>query len=156
MRKIPVIFGLFCLLALGAHAQVSYVGMTYNLSFPTGDTKSFVNSNSYLGFAFEARRIIRKGISAGFSLAWNGFEHVVSVPGSDLDEKRGLTSVPILLTTHAYSSGERFIPFVGVGAGPSTPAPPPGRISETWTKHAGIWPSCPKRAASSASARMPA
>ena len=117
MRRIPAWVCLFSLLTLGAHAQVSYVGMTYNLSFPTGDTKSFVNSNSYLGFAFEARRVIRSGISAGFSLAWNGFEHVVSVPGSDLDEKRGLTSVPIMLTTHAYSSGERFIPFVGVGAG---------------------------------------
>lgn len=117
MRKIPVIFGLLCLLALGAHAQVSYVGMTYNLSFPTGDTKSFVNSNSYIGFAFEARRVIRSGISAGFSLAWNGFEHDVSVAGPDLDEKRSLTSVPIMLTTHAYFSGERFIPFVGVGAG---------------------------------------
>lgn len=117
MRRIPVIFWLLCLLALGAYAQVSYVGMTYNLSFPTGDTKSFVNSNSYIGFAFEARRLIRSGISAGFSLAWNGFEHAVPLEGTGLEEKHGLTSVPIMLTTHAYFSGERFIPFVGVGAG---------------------------------------
>ena len=150
MRKIPVIFGLLCLLALGAHAQVSYVGMTYNLSFPTGDTKSFVNSNSYIGFAFEARRVIRSGISAGFSLAWNGFEHDVSVAGPDLDEKRSLTSVP---PTSAASASS---PLSGSEPGPSTTGPQPGRTSGTWTKHAGIWASCPKRAASSASARMPA
>jgi len=38
MRRIPVLVGLLFLLTLGAYAQVSYVGMTYNLSFPTGDT----------------------------------------------------------------------------------------------------------------------
>jgi len=51
MRRIPALVGLLSLLTLGAYAQVSYVGMTYNLSFLTGDTKSFVNSNSYIGFA---------------------------------------------------------------------------------------------------------
>jgi hypothetical protein len=117
MRRIPILIVLLCVLTLASYAQVSYVGMTYNLSFPTGDTKSFVNSNSYIGFAFDARRIVREGISAGLTLAWNGFEHVVSLEGTDLEETRGLTSVPIMATTHAYISGERFIPFVGVGAG---------------------------------------
>lgn len=117
MRKIPALVALLSLLTLGAYAQVGYVGMTYNLSFPAGDTKSFVNSNSYIGFAFEARRIIRRGISAGLTLAWSGFEHELSIEGPDLKEKRGLTSVPIMLTTHAYSNGARFIPFVGFGAG---------------------------------------
>ncbi|MFA9453793.1 MAG: hypothetical protein ACERK6_07735 [Candidatus Aminicenantaceae bacterium] len=117
MRKIPVLVGLLSLLTLGAYAQVSYVGMTFNLSFPTGDAKSFVNENSYLGFSFEYRRIIRPGISAGLSLSWTGFENAVTVEGLDVEETRGLTTVPIMVTTHAYYRGDVFIPYVGIGAG---------------------------------------
>jgi opacity protein-like surface antigen len=117
MRRASALIGLLSLLALCGYAQVSYVGMTFNLSSPTGDTKSFVEENSYLGFSFEARRIIRPGITAGLSLSWTGFEHVTVAEGLELEEKRGLTTVPLLITTHAYYRGDRFIPYVGIGAG---------------------------------------
>jgi opacity protein-like surface antigen len=117
MRKIPVLVGMLSLLTLGAYAQVTYVGMTFNLSFPTGDAKSFVDENSYLGFAFEVRRVIRTGISAGFSLSWTAFESVAATEGLDIEETRNLTTVPIMVTTHAYYNSDRFIPYVGVGAG---------------------------------------
>ena len=113
-----------CGIAMDAGAQDWYGAATWQISFPTGDTKDFVNTTSFGGMGLDFRKVIRPKTTAGFMAGWNIFhERVdgtqtvnnVSINGT---QDRYINSFPIMLNLHRYF-GERgsWRPYLGVNAG---------------------------------------
>lgn len=108
-----------------ADAQGRWFGSaTWQMGFPTGDTKNFVNDTSFRGFGLDFRKVVRPGTTAGVLLGWNVFHERVdgtyvmkngAVTGL---QDRYLNVFPIMVGMHKYfgvPGGPR--PYVGASAG---------------------------------------
>ena len=103
--------------------------ITYNVSFPSGNLKDYVNDMSWRGFGMEGRWFSNKNISFGLSFAWTVFDQRTTdliqivnegvsgtVSGTQI---RIVNSLPILATAHYYTGKRRdqFRFYFGTGAG---------------------------------------
>jgi hypothetical protein len=101
------------------------LGISYDISVPTLDTKEFVNNISLVGFGLDARKMTHSKYSYGITFHWNSFkddrlERVNSESGNFISiDDRSLESFPILVNGHYYffSEVDSFRPFLGVNTG---------------------------------------
>jgi len=108
-------------------AQEWYTGLTYQMSFPAGDTKDFTNQTSFRGIGLDFRKAIDSGTSVGLFFGWNVFHERTSetielqtnTPGAITGtQDRYLNAFPMMLTAHRYFGQEGGIrPYLGLGGG---------------------------------------
>jgi hypothetical protein len=115
-------------LLLGAsqegRAQEWYGMATWQVSFPAGDTKDFVDEVSFRGFGMEFRKTVRPATTIGLLAGWNVFHERTNetvefengaISGS---QDRYINSFPIMLGAHRYfgaKGGTR--PYIGLNGG---------------------------------------
>jgi len=119
---------LSCVLLLAARtesrAQDWYGIATWQISFPAGDTKDFVDEVSYRGFGMEFRKALNPGSTVGILGGWNVFHQRTSEliefenGAASGSQDRYINSFPIMLGFHRYF-GERggTRPYVGLNGG---------------------------------------
>jgi len=114
---------IFLLFTVPLHAQQIF-GLSYDVSFPTSDTKEFVSNTSVLGFGLDARKMTHSKYSYGVTFHWNSFkDDRLERVGSEADvimiDDRSLESFPLLVNGHYYffSELESFRPFIGGNIG---------------------------------------
>jgi hypothetical protein len=113
-------------------AAQEYMGaLNYNLGIPTGDTRTFTDNESWLGFTFEGNWFVRPNASAGLLFGWNEFYHQTdealplengTISGG---QYRHLNVFPMLVTAKYYfnstsedaSIGTVLAPYVGLSTG---------------------------------------
>ena len=54
-------------------AQKWFGAATYQISFPTGDTKNFTDNTSFRGFGLDFRYTLNKSTTVGMTFGWNVF-----------------------------------------------------------------------------------
>ena len=103
-----------------------FMGVTYQVAMPTGDTKAFSDDVSFRNIGLEWRNIVQPNISLGLAVGWNVFaeltDEVVSVGDYDASgtQFRYVNAFPMLLTAHYYLGSAGTLkprPYFGVGAG---------------------------------------
>ena len=121
------IFSLFPLASSVAQVGHWYGAATYQVSFPTGDTKDFISDPSWRGFGLDFRYAVKKEMTVGFVTGWNIFYEQVQGT-TQLETKppgaitaltnRYINFVPVMLNAHYYM-GERgkYRPYIGLCAG---------------------------------------
>jgi outer membrane protein W len=108
-------------------SQDCYGALTYQISFPSGDTKDFTNATSFRGVGLDFRKAIDPSTTAGLFFGWNVFyqrtaettELQTETPGAVTGtQDRYLNAFPMMVTVHRYfgqEGGPR--PYVGLGGG---------------------------------------
>ena len=124
MKKIIIVLSIVCLGTV-VKAQESITAFQYSVGFGAGDVGSFIGQPSFRGFTFEWRKYLQPNLSVGLELGWNVFYEAkgndtytqgnVSISGK---QYRYQNQFPMLATVNYYfKPGEKFNPFVGLGAG---------------------------------------
>jgi hypothetical protein len=117
------------ILTLSSHgfAQEWISGLTYQISFPSGDTKQFTDETSFYGFGLDFRKPVDRYTTVGFMFGWNVFnqrvtktteletENPITITGL---QDRTLNSFPIMLNAHRYlGQGKDTRLYIGLNAG---------------------------------------
>ena len=107
--------------------QNSLIGLSWNMSVPTGSTTNFVGETSLRGGQFEFRDFLpaERNISLGLSIGWNGYQedeprqtYAIENGAVTTDLVKYTYTLPILLNVHHYFPiGENVLPYVGAGIG---------------------------------------
>ena len=126
--KVSLITLVFIFIGSEARAQQWYGAFSYQVSFPTGDTKEFADNVSYIGFALDFRNVVARNTTVGVLLGWNVFHERTSEtielmrngnPGAITGlQDRTINAFPIMANFHRYFGqprGTKF--FVGLNAG---------------------------------------
>ena len=101
------------------------LGMSYDISVPTLETKEFVSNTSLVGFGLDAREMTHRKYSYGVTFHWNSFtddrldrENTGNGNTITIDD-RSMESFPLLLNSHYYffSEIDSFRPFFGGNIG---------------------------------------
>jgi len=113
--------------APAATGQGSLTGLSWDPSFPTGDTREFIGKFSWRSFGLDVKGFLTPQFTMGASFDWRLFNEVTSktieiedghVSGT---QTRRLYAIPVLLTTSYYFGSfrdyPRFIPYIGGGGG---------------------------------------
>lgn len=110
-----------------AQAGHWYGAATYQVSFPTGDTKDFIEAISWSGFGLDFRYTVQKEVSVGFVTGWNSFYEQVNEttqltgnnPGAITALSNRYTNfVPVMMNAHYYMGKKGEIrPYAGLSAG---------------------------------------
>jgi hypothetical protein len=110
--------------AVTATADESFIVLTYGMASPTGDLETYTPDNSFRGWGFEYRNLLRDRLSLGFGFAWQSFSRLeqgtfingnLTVTGSNIRE---VDSIPIMVTGGVYTGdpgGARVYANLGVG-----------------------------------------
>lgn len=86
---------------------------TYQISFPTGDTKKFTDEVSFRGFGLDFQRTLHGGTSASVMLAWNVFHERTdetldlgfgAISGS---QDRYINSFPVMIGIQQHFGNKR-------------------------------------------------
>ena len=126
--KLTAMFSLGCVIWLFSpalsHSQDWYTGVTYEMSFPTGDVQNFANGTSFRGIGLGYRKVLDKNTTGGLFFGWNVFHERTS---ETLQLERGaltgtqdrtVNSFPMMLNAHYYMGNRGDIrPYVGINAG---------------------------------------
>jgi hypothetical protein len=81
MKKI-IIISLIALLTMGSKSfaqddnmflQNSVMTFSYQMGFPTGDLKTFIPENDYLGWDFEMKTLVTHNLAVGGHIGYQGF-----------------------------------------------------------------------------------
>lgn len=115
---------LCALVAPQASAQDWFGMATWQVSFPTGDTKTFTDEVSFRGAGLDFRRTLSGGTSAAVMMAWNVFHERTegtidlgygAVSGS---QDRYINSFPVMIGVLHYFGGKRSTrPYIAVNGG---------------------------------------
>jgi hypothetical protein len=110
-----------------AHAQGALTSLSWDPSFPTGDTREFIGKFTWRSFGFDVKGFITPQFTMGVSFDWRLFNEITDkiveiedghVSGS---QTRRLYAIPVLITSHYYFGSfrdyPRWIPYVGGGGG---------------------------------------
>lgn len=134
MKTIKLFLGIFTIgvlfvaLSNRAYSQEWYSAVTYQVSFPTGDSKDFANENpSWRGVGLDFRKSINWNTTFGLSFGWNVFHERTNEtvqlqtdnPGAVTGlQDRYLNFFPIMANAHRYFGQRGSIrPYLGVNAG---------------------------------------
>lgn len=125
-----LLLAICCFLPLSnslAQAHHWYGAATYQVSFPLGDTKDFIEDVSWRGFGLDFRYTVEKNVSVGFVTGWNIFYEQVdetteltgSVPGAITALSNRYTNfIPVMLNAHYYMGEKgKMRPYAGLCAG---------------------------------------
>jgi len=103
-----------------ATAQDLFIGFSYGMALPTGDTKDYIGKTSFRGMAFDWRKAVAERATAGFHIGWLVFNEntfrTASLENIDVTGKqfRYINSFPILANMHYYFGRRGGIqPYVG-------------------------------------------
>jgi len=127
--KLMAVAALAIIVSMPSMANESMTFLTWNISFPNGNTKDFTKDSSSLrGVAVEFRYFVAPNFSIGGYGAWHVFngttEEVIAIENEEFKgdvsgkQFRYLNSWPIMVNAHFYtgqSGGTRL--FIGAGAG---------------------------------------
>lgn len=133
MKTMKLLLGIFIIgvlfiaLSTRAYSQQWYSAATYQVSFPSGDTKDFANGTSWRGVGLDFRKSLNWNTTVGFFFGWNVFHERINGtiqlktdnPGAVTGlQDRYINSFPIMVNVHRYL-GERgsIRPYLGVNAG---------------------------------------
>jgi len=127
MKTIRTI-ALAALVVLGAHTRAhaqDWFGMaTWNVSFPTEDTKKFVNETSFAGFGLEFRKEFKPRTTVGIMGSWEVFHErrdgSIELKAGTISgtQDHYINSFPIMLGLHKYFGATGATqPYIGVNAG---------------------------------------
>ncbi len=124
---------LLFMVVLNSYGQDVLTGFTYQISFPTSNTKDFTNDVSFRGIGVEGRKMVMQNTSVGVSFDWNVFHTEINeilnleeltdgeITGdvSGGAQNRITNAFPMLVTVHQYfgEEGGKATPFVGLGVG---------------------------------------
>ena len=120
--------GLWCLGFPGlGSAQQWYGALTYEISWPTGDTNDIISETSFRGIGLDFRKSVAPSTTAGLFFGWNVFyertdgttQLDTNPPGALTGRQdRTLNAFPIMATAHRYFTQKgRALPYVGLNAG---------------------------------------
>jgi len=101
-----------------------YGAFTYSVSFPSGDTKTFIDQISWRGIGLDYRYLIDRQYSIGLFFGWNVF-HERTNKTTETDNgavtgtsDRYINAFPIMANIHYYFGQRKSIrPYVGLNAG---------------------------------------
>ena len=124
MKHTFLMIFLSVLFIYSAKAQQIF-GVTYDISVPTGDTRSFIPNTSILGFGLDARQMSHSNVSFGITFHWNlfkddGVKRIENDDGTFISvEDRSIDSFPLLLSGHYYfgDAASSFRPLIGGNIG---------------------------------------
>lgn len=123
MNKIFILILISLSIVLQVQAQ-QILGLSYDVSFPTSNTKEFVSKVSVLGFGLDARKMTHNKYSYGVTFHWNSFtddrlERVNSGGNTISIDDRSMESFPLLVNGHYYflSDINSFRPYIGGNIG---------------------------------------
>jgi len=116
MKKLALILVLILVLSGMSFGQKWLAGAYYKVSFPGGNTKSFIDKTSFLGGGAEVRRFMSEIWSLGVSVDYSYFKQ--NNAGEDGTETRTQKSLPVMATIHFYvHNNSAYTPFAGVRVG---------------------------------------
>lgn len=114
-----------CLLPALGQAQNSLLGVSWDISLPSGSSTNFVDETSIRGGQFDFRSFYRSNISTGLTVGWNAYQEYT--PRSTYQIENGaittdltkyVYTLPILLNLHYYYPLNEYVrPYVGGGIG---------------------------------------
>ena len=130
MKKAYILIALFALICgTQGFAQDSFVGWTYSMAAPMGETADYISAYSPRGIQLEGRYAVdaENRITVGGSFTWNVFyrdmgTESVSVENATVtgQQWRYINAMPMLVTAHYHhNSGGNAVPYLGVGLGTS-------------------------------------
>jgi len=106
MKKIYVIFFVFTMSwPLSAQA---IMGISYDMSVPSGELRDFISATSFMGFSAEGRVYVDKNKTVGLTIGWTRF---IETSGEPLfidgtwyyePQERSAYIMPFLLNFHYY------------------------------------------------------
>lgn len=124
------VLAVIVLLALCPSVQAfdSMGGVTYNISFPLGNTSDFIDATSWRGWGLEGRWFSSDRVSFGLSWHWTAFHQQATgtwpVEGGHVSggQFRRITASPFLVDAHYHFVNPRdryqkYIPYLGLGLG---------------------------------------
>ncbi len=127
MRYIVYLTFVIFLLSHSGQAQRfdGLMGLSWNVSVPTGDASNFVGETSLRGGQFEFRNFLTSRLSLGGSLGWNGYQEyepraTYSIENGAIttDLTKFVYTLPVLVNAHHYFPvSEYVLPYVGAGIG---------------------------------------
>ena len=108
-------------------SQETLVGITYNMSFPTGDTEDYIQATSFRGLTTGGRKFIRPDLSVGVSFNLHVLhettDELITIEGGHVSgtQDRYIDAIPILGHVHYYFQmpHDNLKPFVGMNTGVS-------------------------------------
>ena len=127
MRTILAVF-LVLVLCAGAVNAADMIGVvTYDVSFPLGDTKDFIDNESWRGIGLEGRWLVTDKIALGVSWHWNTFyektDELIDINNGHVsgNQYRILYTTPLMATAYWYPNSPldkpRYMPYLGIGLG---------------------------------------
>lgn len=131
MKRIFLVSLLILFTGILVQAQTPYYSsLTYQISFPDGNTSNFISSTSFAGVGIEGRRFFGPAVSAGFSFDLNYF----------YQNNRSIYAYPMLFNVHIYlGKNWGFKPFLGFGFG-TYYFYTRSNLGSTYTWHFGLSP----------------
>ncbi len=112
------------LLPSSGYAQRWYTGLTYDVSFPTGDLKEYTDEISWRGFGMTFRTAMKEDVTVGATLGWHVFYERTNETlqlesgAASGTQDRYVNAFPMMLNAHYYlgdRGGTR--PFIGMNFG---------------------------------------
>lgn len=133
-KKMVLVLALALVLCFPSQAQNKQSVLTWDISFPLGDTKAFIDSRdtSFQGIGYQYKRFILENMSVGIYVAWQVFDgkssETISIRqeegedafNGDITGKqwRYVNSFPIMGNVHLYFGDRRgFNGFLGINGG---------------------------------------
>ncbi len=126
MKKIFLLSIFVISLAFAGKAQTSFIGVTYNMAVPMGETKDFINNYSWGVAAFDWRYMLNEKLGVGVNVAWQIFSEKITKGTIEVDNNVTLTGTqlrylnyfPITAATDYFINPEGPVIFhVGAGLG---------------------------------------
>lgn len=115
MKKLTIFLALvgFAAAGSGMASAESLTTLTYNIAYPAGDTRDFIDSTSFRGLEFNYRYFTSDRVSFGGSIGWNVFDQkrseVVTIRTDDFNgdisgtQFRYINTFPLMATAHYYA-----------------------------------------------------
>ena len=110
-----------------ALAQGALTSLSWDPSFPAGDTKDFIGKMTGRSFGMDAKGFLSQRLTMGASFDWRLFnevtDEIVELEDGHASgtQNRRIYAIPVLITSHFYlrsfENYPHYIPYVGVGAG---------------------------------------
>jgi hypothetical protein len=126
---LPIVLAVVYGLAFTGRGQAQdwSTALSYQISFPSGDTKEYTGETSFRGMGLDFRKEVANATTVGLFLGWNVFyERIAETVQIETDhpgaltgtQDRFLNAFPIMLTVHRFF-GKRGGPqlIVGLNAG---------------------------------------
>jgi opacity protein-like surface antigen len=131
MKKYILTLGIVLVLTLNVRSQdqlpSQYYTLAWNITFPMGDFKDWVDNTSLSGFDFGGRYLINNGIVAGFNIGWQRINKLYenqtyTIPDRGIaitaDNYRITYMVPFqAVIAYHLTPGKMVTPYISLGIG---------------------------------------